>query len=311
MARSEALNQQFIKDRFPFTVYSAEINPNTCDFLINLKNYRGQSLELYSDDIWQIITPTALYSSDFYGSDIANPNVASYINDLKVACHHLVGSQIAEICGYENLYDNTFIFDNGFIVRFKTTGDEYGSSMGNSVQWTFGPHTRGISNSFPYQMREQHLPLDLTTSSLNPFDGVLDVSDPALVAAVGSTVVEVRCPANKEPLVAAYALEIVLENGAKIMVENPWSVSCTRGVWASQHFVEDIYDREFSQMYGMLKGRCLVGFTGPDDLVQPSLLFEGGVRVDQFVGSTVGGAYPVTGGWSVTSRAGHFMSMLQ
>lgn len=118
--------------------------------------------------------------------------------------------------------------------------------------------------------------------------------------------VQVHCPVQEKPAAAAYYLILVLDNGSEVRVRNSWSVSSVRGAWSSQQYVRERYHQDYEAMRQELLGQQLVGFAGPVDLLQPTLLFDGGTRVDQIARNSFDCTLSVPGWWSVTNEVGAF-----
>lgn len=175
------LHHQTVLEGFPFTLETIKTSFEDGHLYIEMKNSQQQTLSLFSNDLWQIITPSRFFDSEYWGCDEENPKVIRYIHNLKSACTELVGRQLTAICGYENFYDNTFIFDNGYIVRFMTDGDDYGGEYGNGVylhitdeagkEVTLGAGADDPWGDllYPREMMSKYLPLNITTSPQEPF----------------------------------------------------------------------------------------------------------------------------------------------
>ncbi|WP_237225338.1 hypothetical protein [Rothia nasisuis] len=250
------LNQKIILESFPFTVKKVFAHLKSRVFYINLTNHHGDILTLSSNDLWQIVTPSQAFGSEYHRENQDDPRIASYIEALGDACDQLVGTQITNICGYHNLYDNTFIFSNGFIVRFMTAGDDWVGELGTSVKLETASGVVQTEYSSPRYQRLEYFPQPLITSpENNPFDRPLSLTNQVLIYAIGSTITNVLCMQNDKLAAAAYSLLITLQNGSEIVISNAWTVNSSTGVWCSQqefHEIEGlkykICAKEYEQM---------------------------------------------------------------
>lgn len=80
-----------------------------------------------------------------------------------------------------------------------TSGDDWCGESGNEVTLGSGADNPWAGLLCAKEMRNKYLPLNITTSPHNPFDAPLNITDPVLAYALGSTVVQVDCPVQEQP----------------------------------------------------------------------------------------------------------------
>lgn len=297
------LNQGAIISFLPETVKSISLCSSS--IYVELTNPVGNLLTLASTDLLQIITPLGYFGAEHFAEEPGNLRIVERIESFRRLCNKLVGAELVAISGYKNLYDNTYVFDNGFIIRFMTAGDSWDREFGWRVKMV---NELGSSSAGYISVEEQnsYLPLALRTSRLNPFDVLQSAGDSVLESMVGAEIVGADCIPQVGAL-AAYQLVLFFENDSKISISNSWTVSSRDRVWCSQEEASEEYYAGYREMFRSLIGQELLGFTGPRDLIQPSLLLDGGTRVDQLTRCSV--EDPVFGSkswWSISSVVGEF-----
>lgn len=215
------LNQSAIISFLPATVKSISLSSSS--IYVELTNPVGNLLTLASTDLWQIITPLGYFGAEHFAEEPGNLHIVERIESFRRLCNKLVGAELVAISGYKNLYDNTYVFDNGFIIRFMTAGDSWDNEFGWRVKMV---NELGSSSAGYISVEEQnsYLPLALSTSRLNPFDVLQSAGDSVLESMVGAEIVGADCIPQVGAL-AAYQLVLFFENDSKISISNSWTVS--------------------------------------------------------------------------------------
>lgn len=276
----------------PFTVVDVQIN--AIEFLINitLSSPQGYYMTWWSSSEWILLTP--------------DKNYLSVEEDTETIESLLTGMTLTSVSGYENFYNNTLIFNHEYILRNITTEDDWGEGWG--VQLDIDDQQFTSLWITPSEQNKLFLPLPFNTSLENPYDICSTPQNTLLVSCVSQriTAVNVEVPTfikHKEEIsesaIISYILSLKLENKFSIDISSYWCISSEDVVIAYQGRHRPQVYSQISNMADCLIGRRVLGFGGNDDLLDATIFFDNGLRIDQIQPFCKLSDEPGSVGWSV------------